>query len=89
MGGTGASPLVGGADSYPSGGRALSLGEIRCIWVPGGSLGSLRADGRGCASTWIIVWPGASQHRCVGPDFSKMATSKGTHADDYSRLFCL
>ena len=29
MGGTGVCPLVGGADSYSSGGWALSLGEIR------------------------------------------------------------
>ena len=60
MGGTGACPLVGGADSYPVGG-ALSLGEIRGGYVPGGSLGSLFTDGQGYDPTWIVVWPGASK----------------------------
>ena len=41
MGGTSACPLVGGADSYLSGGGALSLGKIRGSCVPVGSLGSL------------------------------------------------
>ena len=36
MGVTGACPLVGGADSYPSGGWALSLVEFRGCCVPGG-----------------------------------------------------
>ena len=46
-------PLVGGA---------LSLCEIRGSCVPGVSLGSLCMDGWGCDPTWIVVWPGASQH---------------------------
>ena len=45
-------PLVDGA---------LSLGEIRGGFVPGGSLGSLFSDGQGCNPTWIVVWPGASE----------------------------
>jgi len=63
MGGTGARPLVGGPDSYPSGGGvgALSLDEIRGGFVLGGSLGSLFTDGWGCDPTWVVVWPGASQ----------------------------
>ena len=47
MGGTGACPPVGGADSYPS----LSLGEISGGCVPEGSLGSLFTDGQGCDPT--------------------------------------
>ena len=43
-------------------GGALSLGEITCGYVPGGSLGSLFTDGWGSDPTWIIVWLGASQH---------------------------
>ena len=62
MGGIDACPLVGGADSYPSGGGALSLHVIRGICVPEGSLGSLFTEGWGCDPTWIVVWPGASQH---------------------------
>ena len=61
MGGADACPLVGGADSYPSGGWGLSLGEIRGGCVPGGSLGSLFTDGQGCDPTWTVVWPRASQ----------------------------
>jgi len=60
VGGTGACPLVDGADSYPSGGWLLSLGMIRGGCVPGGSLGCLLADGWGCVPT-LFVWPGASQ----------------------------
>ena len=61
MGGTDACPLVGGADFYPSGGCAFSLGEIRGGCVHGGSLGCLFSDGWSCHPTWIVVWPGASQ----------------------------
>ena len=46
-------PLVGGA---------LSLDGIRGGCVPEGSLGSLFTEGRGCEPTWIVVWPGTSQH---------------------------
>ena len=62
MGGTGAFPLVGGADSYlfPVGG-ALSLGDIRGGCVLGVSLGSLLADGWDCVHIQIIIWPEASQ----------------------------
>ena len=45
-------PLLGGA---------LSLGEIRGGFVPGGSLGSLFTDGWVCGPPWIVVCPGASQ----------------------------
>ena len=61
MGGADACPWVGRADSNPSGG-ALSLDGIRGSCVPEGSLGSLFTDGWGCDPTWIVVWPGASQH---------------------------
>ena len=56
MGGTGACPLVGGPDSYPSGGGvgALSLDEIRGSCVPEGSLGSLFTDGWGCDPPGIV-----------------------------------
>ena len=47
------------------------------------------ADGWGCIPTQIIVWPEDSQPWWVGPDFSKMATSKGAHIDDYSWDLCL
>ena len=57
--------------------------------MPGGSLGSLFTDGRGCEPTWIVVWPGASQHCWVGPDFPKMATSREVHANVYSQELCL
>ena len=40
----------------------LSLGEIRGSHVPGWSLGRLFTDGWGCDPTWIVVWPGVSQH---------------------------
>ena len=60
------------------------MGEILGSCVPGGTLGSLFADGWGCDPTWIIIWPGASKHLWVGPYFSKMATSRETHTDDYS-----
>ena len=52
MGGADACPLVGGADSYPSGGWGF---------VPEGSLGSLFTEGQGCDPTWIVVCSGASQ----------------------------
>ena len=65
-------------------GWALSLGEIGSGCVPGGgSLGSLFTDGWDCHPTWIIVWPGASQHWWVGPYFPKMVTSRETHTDEY------
>ena len=41
MGGTDACPLVGEADSYPSGGWGLSLDEIRGICVPGAGGGAV------------------------------------------------
>ena len=46
-------PLVSGA---------LSLGEIRGSFVPGGPLSSLFTDVWGCDPTWIVAWPEASQH---------------------------
>ena len=42
----------------PQVGGVLSLGEIIGSCVPGGSLGSLFTDGRGCDPIWIV---GASQ----------------------------
>ena len=51
MGGADACPLVGGADSIPSGG---------C--VPEGSLGSLFTELWGCDLAWIVVCPGSSQY---------------------------
>ena len=67
-------PLVGGA---------LSLSVIRGSCVPRRSLGSVFVDG-GALFTCFFVWPGASQPCWVRPDFSKMATSRGVHANDYS-----
>ena len=61
MGGADACPLVGGADSNPSGGWGLVSGEIRGSWVPEGSLGSLFTEGQGCDPTWIVVCPETSQ----------------------------
>ena len=49
-------PLVGGA---------VSLDEVRGSCVPEGSLGSLFPEGWGWIvgdPTWIVVYPGASQH---------------------------
>ena len=57
--------------------------------MPGESLGSLFTYGWGCDPTWIVVLPGASQHQRVGPDFHNMATSSGSHADEYSQELCL
>ena len=68
-------PLVGGA---------LSLGVIRGSCVPRSSLGNLLADDWGYVPTWFSVQPEDSQPRWVGPYFSKMATSRGSHTDDYS-----
>ena len=62
MGGTGACPLEWGLIPIPLVGGALSLAEIRGGCVPGGSLGILFTDDRGCDTTWINIWPGASQH---------------------------
>ena len=67
----------------------LSLDEIRGGCVPGEFLGSLFTDGRGYDPTWIIVWPGASQCWWVGPDFTHLATFRGTHIDEYSLELCL
>ena len=66
MGGTDACPLVGGANSYPSGGRTLFLDGIRGSCVPEGSLGSLFTEGWGCDPTWVVVCPGASQQLADG-----------------------
>ena len=89
MGGTGACPLLDGADSYPSGGWGfVSRWNQRwlcawwvftqpvCWWV------------RLC-SHLDIDWPGASQPWWVGPDFSIMAMFRGAHTDDYSWYVCL
>ena len=73
----------------PLTGGALSLDEIKGGCVPDGSLGSLFIDGWGCDPTWIVVWPGASQHCCMGPDFPKMVTSRETHVDGPSPQLCL
>ena len=51
MGGTGAFPLVFGAESCPSGGRAVSPNVIRSRCVSGRSLGSLFDDRRGYVPT--------------------------------------
>ena len=45
--------------------------------MSGESLGSLFADGWDCVPTQFVVWYGASQTQGVGPDFCKMATSRG------------
>ena len=57
--------------------------------MPEGSLGILFTDGWGCVPTWFVVWPEASKPWWAGPDFSKMTTSRGVHADDYSQGLCL
>ena len=51
--------------------------------MPGESLGSLFTNGWGSDPTWIVVWPGASQHLWMGPDFPKMATSGERHSAEY------
>lgn len=84
MRGMGACPLVGVADSYPSGGLGFVSGLIRGDCMPEASLGSPFADGWCCVPTRFVVWPGAFQPWWVGPDSSKMATSRGAHADEYS-----
>ena len=67
----------------------VGLCVIRGNCVPGRSSGSLFADGWVYVSTQIILWPGASQPWLVGPDLSKMATSRGACTDDYSQELCL
>ena len=68
--------MVSGADFHPFGGWGFVSGCERGGCVPRGvSLSSLFADGWGCVPTWF-VWPGASQHWWMGPEFSKMATSR-------------
>ena len=61
MGGTGACPLVDGADSYPSGGWGFVWVRLAGVVCLGGSLGSLFTDGQGCDPTWVVVWLGVSQ----------------------------
>ena len=56
--------------------------------MPEGSLGSLFTEGRGCDPTWVVVCPGASQHRWLGPAFPQMATSREGHTAEYSRELC-
>ena len=82
MGGTGACQLVGVADSYPSGGCGFVFHVIRGSCMPGGSLGSMIANGWGCVPTWFVIWPGVSQPLWVRQGFSKMATFRGIHSDD-------
>ena len=66
MGGADACPLVGGADSNPSGGWGFVSGWDRGGCVLEGSLGSLFTEGWGCDPTWIVVCPGASQQLTDG-----------------------
>ena len=68
---------------------------VFCLWMGleaavclRGSLGSLFTEGWGCDPTWIVVCPEASQCCWVEPDFPKMATSRETHADEYSQELC-
>ena len=53
-------------------------------YVPGRTLGSLFADGWGYVLTLCFVWPGAPQPWWVGPAFSRVMASRGTHVDNYS-----
>ena len=90
MGETSACPPVGAADSFPSGGWGFVSGwdkEWLSAWK-GSSLSSLFDNVWGCDPTQIIVWPGVSQPWWVGPDFSKVATSRRTHTDGYSWELC-
>ena len=57
--------------------------------MPGRTLDSLFADGRDCVPNLFVFWPGASQHWWVGPDFSKIISSRGDHDVDCSRDLCL
>ena len=98
MGRSGASPLVGGAESCSSGMRGCVIGCVErwvCVWD---------------FSQPVFWWVGLCSHlvcclaylfsllvlaHCwVGSDFSKMATYRGAHTDDYSLgplplVFCL
>ena len=71
MWGTCAYPLVGGADSYPSGGWGLSLGIIRGGCLLGGSLGSLFADGWDCVLTQLLFGLGIFSPDVWGQSFPK------------------
>ena len=87
MGGTGACPLVGGADLYPSGGWAfVSEWDYRQLqWGgPPGSLGSLFADGWGCVPTCLLFGLGLLSPDGWGQIFTN---SRGVHTDVYSRDF--
>ena len=68
---------------------ALSQDVFRGECVPGRSLGILFSDGWDCVPTQFVVWPRASQPRCVRPGFSKMVTSGRVYIDDYSQELCL
>ena len=66
----------------PPVGGTLSLCVVRGGCVPRMSLVSLFADGWDCVPIWFVIQPTASQPWWVGPDFSKMTTSRGVYADD-------
>ena len=78
MRGTGACPLVGGANSYPSG--TLSLVMFRSNCVPGAVF--LLKDGA-VFPVCFLSWDFSS---LMGGArfFSFMAASKGVYANDYS-----
>ena len=68
-------PLVGGV---------LSLGKIRGGCILGRSLGSLFADGWGMNPLRLLFGLGLLSPDVLGQIFSKMTTSRGVHAVDYS-----
>ena len=71
MGGTGACLLVGGPALVPLVGRTMSRVVFRGGYVPRTTLGNLAADGWGCVSFLLVVWPEVPQHwslKAVGWD---------------------
>ena len=65
MEGTGACVLVGGFGSCLSGGRATSGGVLWGVCERSMILGSLSANGWGCAPVLLVVWHVAPDRKSV------------------------
>ena len=61
VGGRGACPVVGGDQSFPSGGQGCVKGAYRGSCVHRKTFSILSAD-EGVVSTLLAVWPETSQH---------------------------
>ena len=61
VGGSGACPVVGGDQSFPSGGQGCVKGAYRGSCVHRKTFSILSAD-EGVVSTLLAVWPETSQH---------------------------